>query len=115
MEKDNTPKLNLRQQKFVQAYVELGNAVKAAEVAGYKRAYACGAMRNPAVRKAISQRRAQVMEPDEILNFLKAVMRGDLDLRSLRAQSAIQLGIRAGLWKNEPQAIMKIEEEIARG
>ena len=36
---DKPKRLNVRQQKFVEAYMALGNATKAADIAGYKHAH----------------------------------------------------------------------------
>ena len=43
-------KLTARQRRFVDLYLQLGNACEAAERAGFKRSYAAGAMRQSAVK-----------------------------------------------------------------
>ena len=107
-----TPKLTLRQQKFVDAYLELGNATEAAMAAGFKCSYAQGVMRYPSVKAYIAERRAALIPTTEIIDFLKSAMRGTCRPSQLRSAAAIQLGIRAGLWKSTPEAIEIIEEAL---
>lgn len=113
MEKRNESihKLTERQRKFVDLYLELGNASEAAERAGYKRSYAQGAMRQSAVQACLKQRRSQMpAQPAEIVNFLTGVMRGTIQASQIRTEAAVQLGIRAGLWKGQKQALEMIEK-----
>lgn len=113
MEKRNESnhKLTERQRKFVDLYLELGNASEAAQRAGYKRSYAPGAMRQSAVQAYLKQRRSQMpAQPAEIVNFLTGVMRGTIQASQIRTEAAIQLGIRAGLWNTQKQALEMIEK-----
>ena len=107
-----THKLNFRQKKFVEAYLETGSATKAAAEAGYQSSYAQGAMHQPAVREYLEKRISESIPCTEVVSFLKSVMRGEVSRSGLRTRAAIQLGVRAGLWKNETEAIIKIEEEL---
>lgn len=77
-------KLTLRQKKFADLYLQLGNAAEAAEQAGYKRSYAQGAKSQPAVREYMRKRLTEVEDKniasaDEVLGFLTDVMRGVYD------------------------------------
>lgn len=112
---NNTSKLTLRQQKFVDAYLECGNATAAAVEAGFQPAYAQGVLRYPSVKAYLAERRAVMIPSTEVVDFLKAVMRGDLTADKLRTNAAIQLGRRAGLWKNEITAKHYIEEAMKNG
>ena len=49
-------KLTERQRRFADLYLKLGNACQAAEEAGFKRSYAQGAMRQPAVKAYLEKR-----------------------------------------------------------
>ena len=79
------PKLNTRQQKFVDEYCKSGNATQAALTAGYS-AKRCGAMghevlKNRNVQDAIAMRMEEartqnVADTTEILEYLTSVMRG---------------------------------------
>ncbi len=112
MEKRNESnhKLTERQRRFVDLYLELGNASEAAQRAGYKRTYAAGAMRQSAVQAYLKQRRSQMpAQSAEIVNFLTAVMRGTIQASQIRTEAAIQLGIRAGLWNTQKQALEMLE------
>lgn len=113
MEKRNESnhKLTERQRRFVDLYLELGNASEAAQRAGYKRSYAPGAMRQSAVQAYLKERRSQMpAQSAEIVNFLTGVMRGTIQASQIRTEAAIQLGIRAGLWKTQKQALEMIEK-----
>ena len=113
MEKRNESnhKLTERQRRFVDLYLELGNASEAAQRAGYKRTYAAGAMRQSAVQAYLKQRRSQMpAQSAEIVNFLTSVMRGTIQASQIRTEAAIQLGIRAGLWNTKKQALEMIEK-----
>ncbi|MGF2617744.1 terminase small subunit [Rossellomorea vietnamensis] len=79
-------KLTEKQKRFVDHYIELGNASEAARKAGYssKTAHRIGQenMQKPAIKKYIEERLAEkdkerVASQDEILQFLTAVMRGE--------------------------------------
>lgn len=78
---ESNHKLTERQRKFVDLYLELGNASEAAQRAGYCRTYAPHAMRQVAVQAYLQQRRSQMpAQPAEIVNFLTGVMRGTIHI-----------------------------------
>ena len=102
-------KLTERQRKFVELYLQLGNACEAAERAGFKRSYAQGAMRQTAVRAYLQQRldearRRDVALADEVLEYLTKVMRGEIEGEkpernsSPRMKAAELLGKRLGVF-----------------
>lgn len=110
-------KLTERQRKFVELYLQLGNAAEAAERAGFKRSYAQGAMRQTAVRTYLQQRldeaRARdVALADEVLEYLTKVMRGEIEGEkpernsSPRMKAAELLGKRLGVF-NEVSDIFR--------
>jgi len=108
-------KLTNRQRKFADLYLELGNASEAAVQAGFKRSYAQGAMRQPAVKAYMEQRLAEVREKniasaDEVLMYLTEVMRGKLEGEkpgsSPRMKAAELLGKRLGVF-NEVNSLLK--------
>lgn len=77
--------LTLLQQKFVDFYIELGNATKAAKKAGYseKTAYSIGNenLKKPEIKAYIAERLAQIEKEsiasiDEVMKFYTKVMRG---------------------------------------
>ena len=104
-------KLTDRQRRFADAYLEYGNATKAAYQAGFCPSYAQGAMRQPAVKAYLEERRRQMpVKSSEVINFLVGVMRGNIKASQLRTDAAVQVGIRAGLWNNAEQAQKVIEE-----
>lgn len=111
---EKTPKLTDRQRKFVDLYIELGNATEAAKGAGYCGAYAQGVKRQPSVQALLAERRKQMpVAPQEVLNFLTGIMRGNIKADQLRGKAAAQLGIRAGLWKSEYE-MKKIVKELLK-
>lgn len=102
-------KLTERQRKFVELYLQLGNAAEAAEQAGFKRSYAQGAMRQTAVRAYLKERldearRRDVALADEVLEYLTKVMRGEIEGEkpernsSPRMKAAELLGKRLGVF-----------------
>ena len=110
-------KLTERQRKFVELYLQLGNACEAAERAGFKRSYAQGAMRQTAVRRYLQQRldEAHMRDAalaDEVLEYLTKVMRGEIEGEkpernsSPRMKAAELLGKRLGVF-NEVNAMLK--------
>ncbi len=104
-------KITVRQRKFVEAYVELGNACKAAEKAGFRVAYASSAMRQPAVQEYLAElRKSLPVAHMEVVNFLVGIMRGNIKTSDLRTEAAYQVGKRAGLWKNRSQCEHIIKE-----
>lgn len=115
-------KLTPRQQRFADLYLQLGNAAEAAEQAGFKRSYAQGAKRQPAVRAYMDARLRQMQEKDiasadEVLAFLTAVMRGEYDGEKLernsspRMKAAELLGKRLGIF-NEVNNMLKPEMPV---
>lgn len=115
-------KLTPRQQRFADLYLQLGNAAEAAEQAGFKRSYAQGAKRQPAVRAYMDARLRQMQEKDiasadEVLAFLTAVMRGEYDGEkpernsSPRMKAAELLGKRLGIF-NEVNNMLKPEMPV---
>lgn len=108
-------KLTNRQRKFVDLYLELGNASEAAERAGFKRSYAQGAMRQKSVQAYMQQRLEEIREKniasaDEVLMYLTEVMRGEYEgeknLSSPRMKAAELLGKRLGIF-NEVSSVLK--------
>ena len=102
-------KLTERQRKFVELYLQLGNAAEAAEQAGFKRSYAQGAMRQSAVRAYMNERldearRRDVALANEVLEYLTKVMRGEIEGEkpernsSPRMKAAELLGKRLGVF-----------------
>ena len=84
--------MNIRHEKFVDYYMELGNAHEAALRAGYSKesadSYAGKLLNNPEVVELIKQRLREhqsesVATVGEILRFLTSVMRGDCESEML--------------------------------
>ena len=80
-------KLTAKQEAFVDAYIETGNATEAAKRAGYseKTAGAVGAenLKKPKIKQAIEARQAEIhsertADMAEIMEFLTSAMRGEL-------------------------------------
>jgi phage terminase small subunit len=78
-------KLTVKQQRFADYYIELGNASAAALKAGYSkksaRTIAAENLEKPPIKEYIAQRMAEkdnerIASQDEILSFLTSVMRG---------------------------------------
>ena len=102
-------RLTERQRRFADLYLELGNASEAAEQAGFKRSYAQGAKRQPAVKAYMQERLQQarqrnIASADEVLEFLTEVMRGEIEGErpeknsSPRMRAAELLGKRLGVF-----------------
>ena len=109
-------KLTARQRRFVDLYLQLGNACEAAERAGFKRSYAAGAMR------LAEARRQDVATADEILAYLTGVMRGETDVEksasSPRMKAAELLGKRLGIFQEVSAILHKtpvLVDDIAEG
>ncbi len=86
-------KLNERQKKFADFYVELGNAEQSAIKAGYSEKYARGnahkLVANSGIKLYIDERIAekeskQIAKQDEVLSFLTSIMRGEQKEEVLR-------------------------------
>ncbi|MDO4920938.1 MAG: terminase small subunit [Phascolarctobacterium sp.] len=80
-------KLTERQRRFVEAYIETGNATKAAIMAGYskKTAATIGAenLIKPNIQKAIKERMKEIeasktATPEEVIKFLSSVIRDEM-------------------------------------
>lgn len=81
-------KISVKQQKFIEAYIELGNATEAAKCAGYKcrSAHAYESLGAENVRKLepfINERmkelkQARIADLNEVLEFLSSVLRGEI-------------------------------------
>lgn len=80
--------LTLKQRRFVDAYIETGNAAEAARRAGYKsrNADVMGRenLRKPTVRKVLEARLneledAQIADAREVLIYLTSAMRGEIE------------------------------------
>lgn len=81
-------KISVKQQKFIDAYIELGNATEAAKRAGYKcrSAHAYESLGAENVRKLepfINERmkelkQAKTADLNEVLEFLTSVLRGEI-------------------------------------
>lgn len=79
-------RLTVRQQRFAENYIELGNAEQAAIKAGYSKRYARGnahkLVANSGIKEYIDKRieelkNERVADQQEILEFLTAVIRGE--------------------------------------
>ena len=114
--------LTERQRRFADLYLELGNAAEAAERAGFKRSYAQGAKRQPAVQAYMKQRLSDARErniasADEVLAFLTDVMRGVYDGEkpernsSPRMKAAELLGRRLGVF-TDVSSVLRGEHEL---
>ena len=114
--------LTERQRRFADLYLELGNAAEAAERAGFKRSYAQGAKRQPAVQAYMQKRLSEARErniasADEVLAFLTDVMRGAYDGEkpernsSPRMKAAELLGRRLGVF-TDVSSVLRGEHEL---
>lgn len=88
-------KLTVKQQKFADEYIRLGEVTKAAINAGYstKSAYAVGSenLKKPNIKSYIDKRleelkKESIAEQDEILQYLTSVMRGEMSEQTLVGQ-----------------------------
>lgn len=115
-------KLTQRQKKFADLYLQLGNAAEAAEQAGFKRSYAQGAKRQPAVRAYMGDRLKEaedknIASANEVLAFLTDVMRGVYDGEkpeknsSPRMKAAELLGKRLGIF-NDVNSVLRHEPPV---
>ena len=115
-------RLTERQRRFADLYLELGNASEAAEQAGFKRSYAQGAKRQPAVQAYMQQRlqdarQRHIASADEVLEFLTEVMRGEIDGErpeknsSPRMKAAELLGRRLGVF-TDVSSVLRGEQEL---
>ena len=113
-------KLTPKQQAFADYYIELGNATKAAEKAGYskKTCYSIGNenLKKPEIKKYIDERMKvleakRIASGEEVLQYLTAVMRGEVkdqfDLEASlqdRTKAAELLGKRYRLFTDKVEA-----------
>lgn len=111
-------KLTEKQKRFVDFYIETGNATEAAKKAGYKpkAAYATGAenLRKPQIKKAIEERLAQlesakIADMTEVLQFVTAAMRGELEEDVVVVQGAGNGVSVAGIIKKQISARDRME------
>lgn len=88
-------KLTVKQQRFADEYIRLGEVTKAAINAGYstKSAYAVGSenLKKPSIKAYIDKRleelkKESIAEQDEILQYLTSVMRGETTEQTLVGQ-----------------------------
>lgn len=93
-------KLTLKQQRFADEYIRLGEITKAAVNAGYstKTAYAVGSenLKKPRIKAYIDERleelkKQSIAQQDEVLQYLTSVMRGEVT-----DQELIPIGIGKG-------------------
>ena len=79
-------KLSEKQKRFIDYYIQSGNATQAAKLAGYstKTAYAMGVenLKKPQIQSAVQSRLAQleserIAKDKEVLEYITAVMRGE--------------------------------------
>ena len=115
-------RLTERQRRFADLYLELGNASEAAVQAGFKRSYAQGAKRQPAVRAYMQDRLQEVRarniaSADEVLEFLTEVMLGEIEGErpeknsSPRMKAAELLGKRLGVF-NDGSSVLNGGQEL---
>lgn len=115
---ENEEKLTLKQQKFIDFYIETGNATESARLAGYK-AKTDKAMGNIGsenleklgifiAKKMSEKQKERIASQDEVLEYLTKVMRGeekdsfglDASLQD-RTKCAELLGKRYGTFKEK--------------
>lgn len=88
-------KLTVKQQRFADEYIRLGEVAKAAINAGYstKSAYSVGSenLKKPNIKSYIDKRleelkKESIAEQDEILQYLTSIMRGEMTEQTLVGQ-----------------------------
>lgn len=94
-------KLSARLRRFADAYLESGDAARAAETAGYSARYGPRALKLPQVAAYLAQRREElrrerVASTDEVLEYLTEVLRSGGGQGAMKA--AELLGKRFGLF-----------------
>lgn len=98
-------KLTVKQQRFADEYIRLGEITKAAINAGYstKTAYAIGQenLKKPVIKAYIDKRleelkKQSIAEQDEVLQYLTSVMRGEVT-----DQELIPVGVGQGAMEVE--------------
>jgi len=104
--------LTPKQQRFVDHYIETGNATEAARLAGYSgsdntlRSMGGENLLKPAIASAIKERQVGTQEKriasgDEVLKFLSGVMDGKIEATPQQLRAAELLGKRWLLWKEK--------------
>lgn len=102
--------LTPKQQRFVDHYLETGNATEAARLAGYSgsdntlRSMGGENLLKPAIASAIKERQKDTAEKriasgEEVLKFLSGVMLGTQEASPQQLRAAELLGKRWLLWK----------------
>ncbi|AMY05238.1 terminase small subunit [Staphylococcus condimenti] len=98
-------KLTVKQQRFADEYIRLGEITKAAINAGYSTKTACSIgqenLNKPAIKAYIDKRmeelkKQSIAEQDEVLQYLTAVMRGEVT-----DQELIPVGVGQGAMEVE--------------
>jgi phage terminase small subunit len=115
-------KLNARQKKFCDYYVECGNAGEAAKKAGYSEKYAAQnadkLLKNTNVQKYINLRTVEAASPliasgNEILETLTQIMRNKRAKAADRIKAADMLGRRALIWTDKRKQDADLEKTLA--
>lgn len=98
-----TKKLTLKQQKFVDAFIETGNATEAARLAGYTgkpNVIGPRMLANVSISRAIEKRQKEIKSQKtaditEVMEFLTATMRGEVDEDSINPVTGVhdRLGV----------------------
>lgn len=105
-----------RQKRFVEYYIESGNARQAAIRAGYSEGYAEHVKRQKGVKAYLAKRlggmdEERVASADEVLMFLTDVMRGefgqDEKACNLRMKAAEMIARRMGYFREDGEAHME--------
>lgn len=108
--------LTEKQKRFIDYYIQLGNATEAAKQAGYskKTAFNLGArnLKNPLVKKELDKRldemkTSRIADATEVLEYLTSVVRGE-------AVSEIVVVEGCGMGESRARAIDKAPDEKER-
>ena len=108
--------LTEKQKRFIEEYLALGDATKAAKAAGYspRSAFRIGSenLKKPKIREALQARldalqEARVAKANEVLEYLTSVMRGES-----RAEIVVVEGLGEGI--SEARHVRKAPEEKER-
>ena len=119
--------LTERQKRFVDYYLETGNASRAAVMAGYSKNYAPAVKKQPAVEMHLRERLGQldserVAGIEEVLEYLTKVLRGEAGEdggrgekgASARMKAAELLGKRLGLFADggaqRPERVLVVDD-----
>lgn len=101
-------KISAKLRRFADAYLETGDAARAAEKAGYSARYGPRALKLPEVAAYLDQRgeelrRERVASTDEVLEYLTGVLRGGGGQGAMKA--AELLGKRFGLFSERGEEL----------